>query len=326
MKKNSLKIKLKLDEKNESIVLKKELMKLATNVRKTVLRQLGENRRKILRREHGGDPHFMLDEVAEIAVEESLKKWTLPAAYFSEDRGLISFNENPKWMLIIDPIDGTRPAVADFESCCFSAAAVPYSSRPKFGQIKSAIIMEMKSGEYFYADANQTKISSSLQGMPLLTKKINPECMFWSTELTAHPIKQIARVCGELIDNSVTLGAVFVFTSSSYSLTRIITGQLDAHVDVGHRIVKDYPEVLEQFKKVGRGKVVTLYPYDIAAAAFILIKAGGIVTDAYGNSLDNLPLLTDKSVEEQCSIIAASNPNLHKRIMRELTWPRRWYE
>ena len=327
--KEKTKIKMKLEttleltDKEESIFLKKELMKLANNVRKKVLKQIGTNRRMILRREDGGDPHFMLDEVAESAVEESLKKSKLPTAYFSEDRGFISFCKNPKWMLIIDPIDGTRPAIADFESCCFSAAAVPYSSRPKFGEIKSAIIMEMKTGNYFYADTNQTKIHSTMPGLPLLTQKTNPEYMFWSTELTAHPINQIAKVCGTLIDNSVTLGAVFVFTSSTYSLTRIITGQLDAHVDVGNRIVRDYPETEEEFKKVGRGKVVTLYPYDIAAAAFILVKSGGIVTDAYGNSLDNLSLLTDKSMKEQCSIIAASNINLHKKITSQLTWPRR---
>ena len=306
----------------EGEILKKEMIKLANTVRKAVICQLGQNRREILRREDGGDPHFMLDEVAEVALEKSLKKWEFPVAYFSEDRGFISFCKNPKWMLIIDPIDGTRPAVADFESCCFSAVAVPYSSYPKFGEIQGAVIMELKSGEYFYADASEAKISSSRKGMPLLSNRTNPESMFWSTELTAHPIKQIAKVCGDLIDNSVVLGAVFVFTSSSFTLTRIVTGQLDAHVDVGHRIVKDYPQTIEEFKKVGRGKVVTLYPYDIAAAAYILRKSGGIVTDAYGKSLDDLLLITDKSINEQCSIIAASNNILHKKIMSQLNWSR----
>jgi myo-inositol-1(or 4)-monophosphatase len=103
-------------------------------------------------------------------------------------------------------------------------------------------------------------------------------------------------------------------------LTRIVTGQLDSHVDVGHRIVQDYPEVMGEFLRTGRGKLVTLFPYDIAAAAFILLKAGGAVTDAYGLPLDDLSLLTDKSLDGQCSVVAASNRKLHDNIMERLDW------
>ncbi|MFA6460786.1 MAG: inositol monophosphatase family protein [Candidatus Woesearchaeota archaeon] len=309
---------------NSDLEMKRELLNLANKVREAVLPRLNYDPQQILRREDGGDPHFMVDELAEQTVERVLKTWTIPVALFSEDRGLILYHKNPQWILIIDPIDGTRPAIANFESCCFSAAVAPYSSNPKFGEISHALVLELKSGNYFYADNSHPRILASLPSFSLtssfLTKKTDPERMFWSTELTAHPIKHLARVCGDLIDGSVTLGAIFVFTSSSYSLTRIVTGQLDAHVDVGHRILQDYPETEKDFLKVGRGKFVTLFPYDIAAAAFILKKAGGVVTDAYGNSLANLSLKTDKSISGQCSIIAASNPELHTNIMNKLNW------
>ena len=235
MNKGTVGIDKKLD-------MKKELIKLAKEVRKAILPKLNNNKREIIRRQHCGDPHYLVDEVAELTVEKVLKRWKLAIAYFSEDRGLVCFHKNPEWLLIIDPIDGTRPAIANFESCCFSVAVVPYSLYPKFGEITNALVLELKSGEYFYADAHQPKITTSVLELPLLTKKTDLKNMFWSIELTAHPIKQLTRVYGDLIDNSVTLGAVFVFTSSSYSLTRIITGQLDSHVDVGHRIVQDHPQ------------------------------------------------------------------------------------
>jgi myo-inositol-1(or 4)-monophosphatase len=300
-----------LDEKTE---IKAGLLKLANDVRKIFLDSQISEGRNILRRENGGDPHFKLDECAEQAVEDFLKGWSLPIAAFSEDRGLISYNDHPEWIFIIDPIDGTRPALANFESCCFSAAVTPYSDNPKFGDIKFAMVMELKSGDYFYAGPDG--MFSTKKGTP--TKNTDTDRMFWSTELTAHPIMQLARVYEDLIDNSVTLGAVFVFTSSSYSLTRIVSGQLDAHVDVGHRLVQDDASLMKDFLRVGRGKLVTLFSYDIAAAAYILIKAGGAVTDAYGKSLENLALLTDKSLQGQCSIIAASNKTLHKCILDKL--------
>ncbi len=303
-----------------SFDIKSNLINLANEVRNSILPKFNQNKREIIRRRYCGDPHFKIDELAEQTVEKVLKSWNIPIAYFSEDRGFVFMSEKPEWILIIDPIDGTRPAMANFESCCFSATVSSYSARPTFGGISHALVMELKSGDYFYADSNEPRVTTSLERLPSLNRKIELENMFWSTELTAHPVKQIARVCGNLIDNSVTLGAVFVFTSSSYSLTRIISGQLDAHVDVGHRIAQDNPELIMEFIKVGRGKIVTLFSYDIAAAAFILKKAGGVVTDAYGKPLDSLSLVTDKSFKEQCSIIAACNRDLHEKIRGQLQW------
>jgi len=210
--------------------------------------------------------------------------------------------------------------MANFENCCFSVAVCPYSENPTFKEITDALIMELKTGEYFYANSKNDGIDSSKLNLPSFERFIELENMFWSTELTAHPIKEITNVCGNLIDKTVTLGAVFVFTSSTYSLTRIITGQLDSHVDIGQRILKDNPFLLNDFLRVGRGKVVTLFPYDIAAAAFILIKAGGAVTDAYGENLNKMLLTTDKSINQQCSIIASFNEDLHKKIRNELNW------
>ena len=205
-----------MDNLSPEFNMQKELISLAREVRKVILPILNQNKREIIRRDDGGDPHFKIDEIAEHKIEEILKSWKLPIAYFSEDRGLVFLNEKPEWILIIDPIDGTRPAMANFESCCFSIVVAPYSDRPTFEQITNALVLELKSGDYFYADSTRDKISSSLSKLPKLNKKVNLNNMFWSTELTAHPIKQISRVCGDLIDNSVLKGAVFVFTSSSY--------------------------------------------------------------------------------------------------------------
>jgi len=307
-----------LISQKDNVTIKDSLLRLANDVRKIFLDSQILNKRNILRREDGGDPHYGLDECAEQSVENFLINWNIPVAAFSEDRGLVLYNDNPKWILIIDPIDGTRPALANFESCCFSAVVASYSKNPKFCDITHALVFELKSGDYFYADSENDEIFLSIGETPKLTNTADTERMFWSTELTAHPIMHLARAYEDLIDGSVALGAVFVFTSSSYSLTRIVSGQLDAHVDVGHRIVQDNPDLINDFLKVGRGKLVTLFSYDIAAAAFILIKAGGIVTDAYGGSLDDLSLITDKSLSGQCSIVAASNPELHKNIMNKL--------
>ena len=68
-----------------------------------------------------------------------------------------------------------------------------------------------------------------------------------------------------LIDRSANPGGVFVFNSASYSISRIITGQLDAYVDIGNRLLKDHPGMRADFERVGNGHVLHLFPYDIGA-------------------------------------------------------------
>ncbi len=297
--------------------MKEQLLELARTVCATVQELRGGVSRRVAR-PRPGDPHYEVDEVAEKTVQRQLKQWDLPVALFSEDRGLVPIHPNPKWILIVDPIDGTRPTLAGFESACFSAAVAPYSTNPRFGDIRAAVVAELTTGHYFYADEDQWE--SSHQAAPALSNHTDLASMFWSIELTAHPIRRLADVYGDMVDGSVTRGAVFVFTSASYSLTRIITGQLDAHVDIGHGILQRAPSTSGEFRRVGGGELVTLYPYDIAGAAYLLERAGGCVSDAFGEPLSAMPLLTDKSLDQQCSLVAAGNPTLHREILEQLRW------
>lgn len=299
--------------------MRARLSSLAQQVREAVLPYLSRPTRRVARHE-GGDPHFVVDEVAEQVVREVLETWDVPLAYLSEDRGLVRLSERPEYLLIIDPIDGTRPAMACLENCCFSVAVVPYSQAPRWKHISHALVMELKSGDCFYADTTSPEVQYTGGISTQLSKNTSLDSMFWSIELTAHPAARLMEVYGHLVDGSVARGAVFVFTSSSFSLTRLVTGQLDSHVDIGHRLLRQRPELLPEFLQTGKGKIVTLFSYDIAAAAFIAAKAGAVVTDAYGQPLDELPLLTDKSLDGQCSLIAAANRELHHNILQNLRW------
>ena len=57
-------------------------------------------------------------------------------------------------------------------------------------------------------------------------------------------------------------------------MTRIATGQLDAYVEPGPRMVADVPGMREEFERVGGGAVLNNSPYDLAAAVLCLEEAG----------------------------------------------------
>ncbi|WTB18407.1 hypothetical protein OG293_35365 [Streptomyces sp. NBC_00829] len=62
-----------------------------------------------------------------------------------------------------------------------------------------------------------------------------------------------------------------------------------------------------------------LFPYDIAAAVFLAEKAGAVITDAYGRSLGDT-VLTDLSIDNQRSCVAASTPELHRALLEAIRW------
>ena len=95
----------------------------------------------------------------------------------------------------------------------------------------------------------------------------------------------MVEVIGELIDRSSLGGGVFDLGSATFDLTRILTGQLDAYVEPGARMVAEVPGMREEFARVGGGHVVNNSPYDLAAAALCLEEGGAVITDASGGAL-----------------------------------------
>src|SRR3954453_11709369 len=73
----------------------------------------------------GGDVTFAIDEEAEAMIEPFLAARAPNVAFYSEDRGLVEPAGKGDHVLVIDPIDGTRPAMAGLEACCVSVAAAP---------------------------------------------------------------------------------------------------------------------------------------------------------------------------------------------------------
>jgi myo-inositol-1(or 4)-monophosphatase len=127
----------------------------------------------------------------------------------------------------------------------------------------------------------------------------------------------MAIVLGEIIDRSSVGGASFDLGSACFDVTRVITGQLDAYIEPGPRMVEEVNGMKAEFLRAGRGSILNNSPYDLAAAALCLREAGGIVTDARGHSLDGRPLL-GSGPEHQMSCLAVANAKLHRVVLEAL--------
>jgi len=263
----------------------------------------------------GGDATLAIDEVAEQALERHLGA-AGEVGFYSEDRGLVTYGR-PRAFLVVDPVDGTRPAAAGLESCCVSVAVVPPSEDARLGDVSFGVVHELKTGQRFWASRGKGARAETASGEPIalrLSDNTDPTALFWTAGLRGRPLLPTSVVLEELVDGCSLGGGYFDLGSAAFNMTRIVTGQLDAYVDVGRRVVDECPSYEEAFLEVGEGAVCTNFPYDIAAAALIVGETGAIVTHADGRALDDHPTV-GSSRTHGLAVLAAASVELHGTLL-----------
>ena len=286
---------------------------LARRLRDVVLPELGSQRgRAFASGGAGGDLTFAVDELAEASLQEFLAERAPRTAFYSEDRGLVTPPDAID-VLIVDPIDGTRPAIAGLESACVAVALAPLGDgEPTMADLGLGCVMEIKSGDWFLAERG-AGIESSRR--IALSPVSDIHRMFWGYGFRGRPARPTVEVIGDLIDASSVGGGTFELGSQAFAMTRIVTGQLDAVIEVGSRLIEDVPGMREEFERVGRGEVLNNSPYDLAAPWLCLHEAGGVASDGWGESLDRHRLLGSGHAF-QMSSISAANRDLHRELVR----------
>jgi myo-inositol-1(or 4)-monophosphatase len=210
--------------------------------------------------------------------------------------------------------------MAGMEACCVSVAVARNTGSPTMGDVLYGVVAEIKEGGVFRAGRGQGVQALDANGTP---RPVAPGSaadlsrLFWTIGFRGRPARELVLVLGDLVDRSSVDGAVFDIGSATYSMTRLLTGQLDAYIDVGPRMIEVAPWVEERFREVGHGAVLNNAPYDVAAAALIAQEAGCTVTDAAGRPLAGRPLL-GADVAHQMSVVASANAVVHRLVLENV--------
>jgi myo-inositol-1(or 4)-monophosphatase len=287
-------------------------LELARHLRDRVVPELGSHAgREASGSGAGGDVTFAVDEAAEAALQEFLADRAPRIAFYSEDRGLVA-PAGASEVLVVDPIDGTRPAMAGLESACVAVALAPLrDGNPTMADVLAGCVVEIKSGDWFLA-ARGAGVRSSRPTRRSAQTDVSR--MFWAYGFRGRPVRPTVEVLGDLIDASSVGGGTFELGSQAFAMTRIVTGQLDAVIEVGSRLIDEIPGLRAEFERLGGGQVLNNSPYDLAAPWLCLREAGGVVTDGWGAPLDDRRLL-GSGHEFQMSSISAANAELHAQLM-----------
>ena len=290
---------------------------LALAVRERVLPMVGSHAARAHEPEAavGGDVTFAIDAHAEDLLASFLAERAPDVAFYSEDAGLVvPSGGTPQWVLVVDPVDGTRPALAGLESCCVSVAAAPYGEGVAMRDVTVGCVVEIPSGRVFLAERGAGLVEG---GPPRLSANERLDRMFWTYGFRGRPARALTEVLAELIDESSVGGATFDLGSACFDTMCVVDGRLDAYIEPGPLLVERVPGMREEFERVGGGAVLNNSPYDLAAAALIAEEAGAIVTDAAGERFDDRPLL-GSGAEFQMSVAIASNRALHEQIVNQV--------
>jgi myo-inositol-1(or 4)-monophosphatase len=241
------------------------VLDLALRLRSVVLPELGSHAgRSVAGDGAGGDVTFAVDELAEASLAEFLAERAPRLAFYSEDRGLVA-PPDASHVLVVDPIDGTRPAMAGLESACVAVALAPLGDgAPTMADVEIGCVVEIKSGDWYLA----VRGSGVESTRPVaLSPTVDVGRMFWGYGFRGRPVRETVEVLAELIDASSVGGGTFELGSQAFAMTRIVTGQFDAVIEVGSRLIDELPAIRDAFERVGGGQVLNNSPYDLAAVA-----------------------------------------------------------
>lgn len=292
---------------------------MAEEIREVVRPQLGRaEARRMVGRGSSGDSTFSIDELAERVVEDRLEG-EAALAYFSEDRGLVR-RGGEEWVLVVDPIDGTRPAAAGLEACCVSIAAAPLGdgdpSSLTLGDVIYGLVREIKNDALFEAvrgEGAEHRVEGKRREMTPAPHD-DVSTLFWTIGFRGRPALPLVIALEELIDASSVDGGLFDLGSATFCITRLLTGQMDAYVDIGDRMIREVPALEAHFVRIGHGHVLNNSSYDLAAVHLLAREAGLVISDAFGKALDGYPLLAPGR-SGHLSCIAAVSPGLWGRIL-----------
>jgi myo-inositol-1(or 4)-monophosphatase len=267
----------------------------------------------------GGDTTFGIDRVAEDVACRVMEEAAADGlGWYTEDRGLV-VRGKPKRLLVVDPIDGTRPAGAGLEAACISVAVCDFDEDATLGDVDDGLILEIKTGTLYRARKGKGVriVVTGETRPPTPSPQTSVDGAFLVYGLRGRPTVPSAVVLEEMIDSSGVTGGTFDLGSATYAMTGVVTGRFDAYVDHGQRLIDDIPAMRSRFEAIADGAVLNNNPYDVAAALLICTEAGCTVTDAGGRPLDGHRLVG--SGADYCvSTLAACTPELHTELLQLL--------
>ena len=221
--------------------------------------------------------YIVSEEIGELKLGRGTKRSiTLTQELRRED---LTEEETPKFIFLIDPVDGTNNAIKEIPAYGISIAVadVNQGRLATLNDVELGFVSNFANGNFFEAEKGK--------GCWLNNEEVEPSDIVTISNMTLGGFtKSGTTLASKLVDNARRMR---VLGSVVLELSYVASGRYDAFLDLrGSRII------------------------DIAASKLILEEAGCIITNKYGQKLNNTLSIYEKAV-----VVAANNKILHKQMI-----------
>lgn len=283
--------------------------KIATDLSYEIIKEVGRAIRPYVGKVESGEkvkmgadgtPTSLIDIIAEEKVINILKNAPVYSYIISEEIGELKLGkgteksvvltqelrreledneERPKFIFLVDPLDGTSNAIKEIPAYGISIAVanVPKGRIANLNDVELGFINNFGNGNFFEAEKGK--------GCWLNNESVHPSDETNIANMSLGGFTKSGTIeASKLVDNARRMR---VLGSVVLELSYIASGRYDAFLDLrGSRII------------------------DIAASKLIVEEAGGIITNKYGEKLNN-----KLSIHERAIVVAANTEKLHKQII-----------
>ena len=224
-----------------------------------------------------GTPTVRIDDVAEMAAFDVLRGTNIPMVVLSEESGVERMGDNPEYICILDPVDGTQNAVCGIPFYSISIAIARYREGASMNDIEFGLVMNLETGDVFEAEKGK--------GARFNGEKINAKDERLDESTLCVYMQNDAEKLNRLLNG---VKRVRSMGSVALELSHVAKGDYHGLVDLRNLL-----------------KVT-----DVAAGKLILEEADGVVmADGKGNALD--PGIMDL---KGISVVACSSEKMYKSV------------
>ncbi|UXM85245.1 bifunctional NADP phosphatase/NAD kinase [Methanococcus aeolicus] len=262
-------------------------MNIAKNIEKGVKPLIGwEKGTEIVKIGADGTPTKRIDLIAEDIAINSIEK-QCSAILISEEIGHKQIGDNPQYVIVLDPIDGTYNALNDIPIYSVSIAICKLNDRNidelTINDLEVGVVRNISTGEVYFAK----------KGSGAFVFKNNIQKRIYTSKITNLSDASVGVFAYGLTTNTLDfikdrrVKRIRIFGSAALELCFVARGSLDAFINVNE----------------------TTRLCDIAGGFVVLKEAGGIISDRDGRII-NMPL----NINAKNSFIC-SNDKLHKKFV-----------
>lgn len=105
---------------------------------------------KVLSKNPAGDITRRIDREVEDHVYQAIKQSGINALVITEESGMLDTSrENPEYIILLDPLDGSINYVANVPYCSVSIAALPYKENASIEDIAVGVVSEIFRDRYY---------------------------------------------------------------------------------------------------------------------------------------------------------------------------------